>query len=1259
MPTATLSFTKGLNTDSDKSILDQASYRRAENFTFTSCDGGTTGALENTKSNVRINSISDILVAAGHDIVGYIDIVEDIVYFTTDGTYSHMYLYDEDLDTFTLLYDDSTSWDNTRLDFDKDDPKNRITGVGRYENEDIRKVYWVSGIHETRFMDIERALLGDYATSSVNAFSIVPSVDIGNIELTSESMISGGGLKAGNIQYSYRLFNKNGAETVFRTTTDLIKLTESVAGGTSAFYGSDLDKDVNKSVKVFFSDVDTTFDYVRMYSIFYKELNQTPIISLVAEQEISSTAFEIIDTGSVLEEIPLEEFNAVGGRLFNAQTLAAKNNILFAAGIEETYFDAEIDCRAYRFPSGGATTVESKEVDSSDVITIQTSGSWTRVGGGGGSGTDWSLPNDFDCVNPDNDLYTTDLSIVSKIYQIDGSTIGGTGKYVSYAFTYTSGEDIVQGGKPYVRGGTYEESVLINTTHKRNEVYRYGIVFYDEKGRQSFVNWVGDIVIPYKDFQNPGFGVTEAHFEVNGTDVTANEITINFTVDLAAASTEIKNTIKGFRVVYVERQTQDRGVLMQGFAGRGFFNGDKWQPIGSPKLDDNNLYSTHPTTMFPLYSPDITIGEIKDIPANSKWRSLAWLKNMYRDNVGQQSLYYPASTFWAADTVTLNDNIDVIDSALLELEEKDGSPTILRYQDAITPQKDVEVYNRPTDQESPVHEAYGPTCMMVSLASRAFDYGGTGTDTIYIIGEIYKDVFKSQYNGLAFSNRATNTYMQATGYVSLVSYTASARSWGDSYVSMYEQMTAMWDENWSYTTDAEQVCVMFPVESTINYTFAKVKPSYYMRNALYGPDKMGIMEEQAEGITRWPDVYPDKLTDLYTYNSVYSVPQRGLYPQSFPKPFIFEEQQTNNSLVIASEVKTNGELIDSWTQFKYANFIEVDTAFGGINTLETVDNQLFFWQDKAIGILAVNDRSLIQDATVGQLSLGTGGILERYDYISTEVGNVDKYNVSKSEVALFWVYSPKNKIYMFDKGLKEISTSAGINTYLSAKFPIVTPLSVPDYIDGETLFKLNDEVIAFDWLSGSFTTIYTYNPEWFIKRYNGCVDTSADSTQMWHHHQDVFPRATFYGTTYDSTLNTHCNENYPFTKVFDTLRWDSTSKDSSDINQYEDTFYTFRVTTDYQNTDWTPISIGADTLKRKERSFTTTIPRDKVNDTQDANINIFNAANLYPNLGPSGTSDFKRRIRDKYMNLELKYDNTSNNKFSIPYILINYRNSTR
>jgi len=481
-----LAFAKGMNTDSDKSVIEQSAYRRAENFTFTSCDGGTTGALENVKSNSRIDVISDILVAAGHDIVGYITIVEDIVYFTTDGEFSHIYLYDEDLNTFTLLYDDFTSWDGTRLNFDAIDPKNRVTGVGRYENADVRKVYWVDGINETRVMNIER----DYDTSSVNAFSIVPSVDIGNIELTSASMISGGALKAGNIQYSYRLFNKNGAETVFRTTTDLIKLTESVAGGTSAFYGSDLDDDVNKSVKVFFSDVDTTFDYIRMYSIFYKELNQTPIISLVAEQEVASATFEIIDTGSIIEEIPLEEFNTIGGRLFNAQALAAKNNILFAAGIEETYFDAEIDCRAYRFPSGGPTTVESKEVDGSDVITIQTDGDWSRVGGGGGSDTDWSLPEDYDAVNPDNDLYDTDLSITSKIYQTDGDTIGGTGKYVSYEFQNTSGEDIQQGGKPYMRGGTYEEAVLINTTHKRNEVYRYGIVFYDEKGRQSFVNWV-------------------------------------------------------------------------------------------------------------------------------------------------------------------------------------------------------------------------------------------------------------------------------------------------------------------------------------------------------------------------------------------------------------------------------------------------------------------------------------------------------------------------------------------------------------------------------------------------------------------------------------------------------------------------------------------------------------------------------------------------------------------------------------------------
>nr|DAH06477.1 MAG TPA: stabilization protein [Caudoviricetes sp.] len=67
--------------------------------------------------------------------------------------------------------------------------------------------------------------------------------------------------------------------------------------------------------------------------------------------------------------------------------------------------------------------------------------------------------------------------------------------------------------------------------------------------------------------------------------------------------------------------------------------------------------------------------------------------------------------------------------------------------------------------------------------------------------------------------------------------------------------------------------------------------------------------------------------------------------------------------------------------------MEVDSQYGPVTNMKAFGDKLFFWQDSALGIASVNDRSLITDNNVSTLTLGTGGILTRYDYVSTNNGS--------------------------------------------------------------------------------------------------------------------------------------------------------------------------------------------------------------------------------------------------------------------------------
>ena len=1429
MASFTQSFIKGMNTDTDISSLPQGSYRLAKNLTFTTIENGTSGALENVKGNVLLNNMNSIFGAADNEIVGYINIIDDIVFFTYQATtgYSSIWVYTHSTNTTTLFYTDKCTTDGSTLNFSTD-PERRIVGVGRYENEKIRKIYWTDGTEEVRYANLEKVYLENPESAAicgtndylpVSSFSLLPNISLGNIWVNSLSVLNGGALTAGSVQYAYKLYYKNGAESLMSSASRIVRLTSNIPSQSGTFTGNDIDEKVNKSVKVNLSDIDTSFDYIKVYRIFYKSLKDLPTISMIYEGEIVDSSFYVIDSGNSILEIPFEEYISLGSRLFTAKALASKNNHLFAANIKEEYFDANIDCRAYRFITSNTQTVEfqveshihvtnnytciagwditsgdltnvdctidsngnvyikgkgtyeieahvlienrgsttgtvnskiqvitpnatfdsyspTESLDGGDAVTchtgaitfahdgvsrkvwvcgkdldnrgfmyfgvenqsfvqmltikftpetiskitdsegsaieIKSDGSWSYTSGGSGSGTDWSIPETYDCINPVNDIFNNNYSASDAVNGFLYSTagdIGGTGKVVSYKIENTWGSMI--GEKD---SASCSKDVLIDSTFKINEVYRFGIVFYDKKGRQSFVNWVGDILIPRYNssgisWLNPVYG-----------SVWSNSRHIVFTLNLNNVTPEIRSEIKGFKIVYVERKTSDMTVAAQGFINNVERGITGISTELHPKVILYGETSDHAMGDYfcLFYSPDVTIGELKEFPNNSK----ANITSIYNAS-GLDSREITIDSTHKMYTVYTTDSdeaphfntITMLESYSLDFVEE-GISGVPFYEKAehngsLMFSRNSTLINRPRNDStshSTSQENYGPTSSLLTFSDVIYlDPGDKENEllSIYLL-DIINDNDSSRYGGNRYENRANNIYISGSYYTSISSTATSVEiiSYGDTFISVYEQMVAMYDNN--ITGDyGKQSLWMFPVESKVNYNFATTKPSQYMKHRSYGPPGMGIMEEQVEGIARFPDKYPDNLGDLYNYNPAYSVPAFGLYPTYTSKPLLFEADETNHVAIVASEEKTNGETIDNWTKFLYANILEVDTAYGGVNELVSLDNKLFFWQDTAFGIVAVNDRSLITDQSGAQLSLGSGGVLERYDYYSNNVGLLEKYNVTNSENALFWVFTPLEKIYIFDNQIKELSTISSVNSYLHNKTPIINPISVVDYTNHETLFKINDEVLVYSWLSNSFTGVYTFDPSWLVKIYNGNYASvpTADNHTLWEHNDTTVNRANFYGSDNESYIYFIVNKDYRYTKVFDTIDWFSTSlgdssvEDNKQVNNYDDTFSQLRAYTDYQNTDWIILYADPDStsqnVTRRERSFVMQMPRDKVNKPQKDNVDIFDSGDWDKSV------KYKQRMRDKFLHIEMKYNNSLGNKFFFPYVNVNYRQSIR
>lgn len=1226
MAAASLTFAKGMNTDADKASRDGTSYLRAENYTFTSTDGGTTGALENAKGNELDSSIS---FATNHEVVGYTNIVDNTVYFTTDGTDSNIYFHEDG--TMNLVYSDSASTEKLNFSTSPDD---RIIAVGRYESEDVQKVFWVDGVNNIRYANVKDT----YTGLSADVFDIVSNY-AGVTPNVQE--VDGGNFTAGVVQYGYKTYRKNGSISLMSPLSRLIKLAKMNKEGLNIKYsvGSELDEEVNKSVKVDFDLPSTlTDERAYVYRIFYDEVINTPIITLVADVDISVTnSVSFIDNGTIaLGTLEIDELVAES-RIFKAKALESKNNILFAANIEEDNFDIDFDARAYRFDSSSNARIyenDSTSAGTENYYDISSTGAWNYFVNNSldSSGTDWSIPEtanaknrynnfdfDGDSVNPS---YTD--NIYDYIYKSDGTTLGGEGKNVSYTFSEESQEI----GRVFSSDSTrYSDPTLNSVTltdsyrgYKRGEVYRFGLTFKDKKGRTSFVKWIGDIRIPKHSSTNK---YTERNTSAP-YDITANFLTVNFEVDLSSLSATDRAKVAFIEIVRVQRKESDFSIL-----GQGSVFSTRYDSANSaiPYFKYNLFGYTSGTALADDYSrkvinfesTDLLLGAFKKDLNNVQLRTYAVFRG---DDFTNQYFFR-----------------DIIDARILGIVGKNGPDKIL---EPPTSFSDIHFRNRAT---TTAFASYGSTSMGITIETELPDLYNT-TNYSHYYAEIVRTLYNTQYGGNTYAARTQNEYISASYPVTVTSgvdvYNLADYK-GDTFINITEKLQYFVDQAEDATT--YDLVHLMPTESYFDQNYVLNK-SMGLYTGSAGTKSVAIAETRELGITMWPDTYPEELGDLYRYNSVYSVEQ--VYPKYYTKPDTFNSVNSQPSLVLASESKLNGEIVDSWTTFLYNNFIEIDTKYGGVNDLLTKDNRLFFWQDTAFGTLAVNDRSLITDATGAQLSLGTGTVLERYDYISNTIGNVDKYSITSNETGMFWVYSPKNMVVTFDNQIKELSTSGGVKKYMLDSGAIIDPISVSDFDSNEVLFKINSEVLVFDVMTSSFTGIYTYAPEWFIARSDGNFYSSGNSIAFYLHNSDNVDRATYYGTTYDSTITHICAHDYASTKMYANLEWHSTSIDSSGINIYGNTFDSYRIYNDYQNTDWQTL-----TWRRKERGFTTYIPRDRVNAPQSSNVDIFNASNL------DNAQTFKRRIRDKYIVLDLTYDNTSGNKFSVPYIIVYYNQSYR
>ena len=403
--------------------------------------------------------------------------------------------------------------------------REKVTILHNKENENVDKIYWIDGDNQIRSLNM--ALTAPITSIPVDHLNIIGDFTYASLSII-EGVSYGGTHTSGKIQYAYSYYNQNGSSTKISPLSNIISLTK--ADG----QGGDLNQVVGQVNKLNFTNLPTDYDYIRIYAIKYNTLTEEPVINIIQEYRLGdSTSLEVLDDGSVIFDISTEEFLFLGGDVFVPKAIEIKDNRLFAGNIEERDFDItpeQLDCRAYRRNSSNEVSVDGFIYN--DLTNIDL---------------------DADCIQTDFDTYK---------YTSDNSILGAEGINLTLSFN----------------SSTIDKDNNDLKVYKGNEIYRFGIIFYNDKGQASRPQWICDYKIPQSN--------------INGTTYTpAVQLT-----PTAVSALQSLGAVK-YTLARVERTEDDKTIIAQGFLSTMMFkvnkNANHFNDIDDTDLSTETGYTSN------------------------------------------------------------------------------------------------------------------------------------------------------------------------------------------------------------------------------------------------------------------------------------------------------------------------------------------------------------------------------------------------------------------------------------------------------------------------------------------------------------------------------------------------------------------------------------------------------------------------------------------------------------------------------------------
>lgn len=251
------------------------------------------------------------------------------------------------------------------------------------------------------------------------------------------------------------------------------------------------------------------------------------------------------------------------------------------------------------------------------------------------------------------------------------------------------------------------------------------------------------------------------------------------------------------------------------------------------------------------------------------------------------------------------------------------------------------------------------------------------------------------------------------------------------------------------------------------------------------------------------------------------------------KPVTYKQRVNADNRWVISQLKTYGELVDSYREFLPLDYFDVDSQFGKIVGNAALFGNLASFQEFAYGSLAINPTTAIPTSDGVEVILGTGKNVYGIRYISEIYGCQHRDSIRKLGNAVYWLDAQNRKICRYSQaGTDNVNDMYGYHDFLKeAKFD-GRIVGSSDFQNNEYILTFGDNTVYFAEDINAFTGSSSISPPFYFRFKDFTFSTDKNNVIHLHGYGNV---GHLHGTYYNTILRYVVNKDSDVLKTFENM----------------------------------------------------------------------------------------------------------------------------